>query len=206
MTPRASDRATEIGGALLFRLVRSIAAVEGGEARCCGVTLGQGLALLAVGTRKGPFHLPVRAAARTQTGVPGRVTMRVTMRGIAAAIGVSPGTATRVVDNLVRDGLAQRVEDPADRRRVCIRPTKGGEKKIAQLEECYGRFWRNVFGRIPKRKLTGALSVLGLVVEAVEDAKTACCAKRRTGRDERALRRGAATGARIARAKVGARA
>ncbi len=97
------------------------------------------------------------------------------MREVAAALGVSAGTATRVVDNLVRDGLAKRAEDPDDRRKVCIRPTKGGEKRITRLEECYDSFWEDVFGRIPKRKLKEALAALELVVEAVEGAKAACC-------------------------------
>lgn len=166
MSVPALPRAAEVAGDLLFRLTRSISAVECEETRCCGVTMGQGLALLAL---KGEGQI--------------------TMREVAAAIGVSAGTATRVVDNLVRDGLAERAEDPADRRKVCIRPTRGGEKKITQLEECYGRFWEDVFGRIPKKKLSEALQVLEVVVEAVEEARLACCEN---------------TGARSARLKEGA--
>ena len=167
MTKAALPRAAKTGGGSLFRLVRLIGAVECEETRCCSVTMGQGLALLAL--------------------EPGGQT---TMREVAAALGVSAGTATRVVDNLVRDGLAERAEDPADRRKVCIRPTKDGEKKTTQLEECYDRFWEDVFGRIPKRKLNGTLSALDLVVEAVEDARLACSEN---------------TGARVARAKEGVR-
>ena len=152
MSVPAPPKSAEAGGDLLFRLVRSLSAMECEETRCCGVTMGQGLALLAL-----------ESGGQT------------TMREVAAALGVSAGTATRVVDNLVRDGLAERAEDPADRRRVCIRPTKDGEKRITQLEECYDRFWEDVFGRIPKRKLKEALAALELVVEAVEGAKVACC-------------------------------
>ena len=152
MTKATFDRIVGAGGALLFRLVRSISAVECEETRCCGVTTGQGLALLALD-----------------------VNGRTTMREVAAALGVSAGTATRVVDNLVRDGLAVRAEDPTDRRRVCVRPTGEGRKRIAQLGECYGRLWESVFGLIPRGKLSETMSALKLVVEAVEEAKAACC-------------------------------
>ena len=104
MADTALNRAVANGGTLLFRLLRSLVAAENGEIRCCGVTTGQGLALLAM--------------------EPGG---QVTMRQVAGALGVSAGTATRVVDNLVRDGLVERTANPGDRRNVCVRPTARGD-------------------------------------------------------------------------------
>ncbi len=113
MADTALNRAVANGGTLLFRLLRSLVAAENGEIRCCGVTTGQGLALLAM--------------------EPGG---QVTMRQVAGALGVSAGTATRVVDNLVRDGLVERTANPGDRRNVCVRPTARGDRTIKELEEC----------------------------------------------------------------------
>ena len=157
MTATASNEA-EAGGALLFRLMRSLGAVENGEVRCCGVTMGQGLALLAL-----------------------KVTKQATMRQLTDALGVSAGTATRVVDNLVRDGLAERTTNPADRRNVCVRPTPQGEGKIEELDGCYRRFWGSVFGAIPKGRLSEVLSSLRLLADAAEKAR-ACCPPSRVKR------------------------
>jgi DNA-binding MarR family transcriptional regulator len=149
-------------GSLLFRLLHSLAIAEDGEVRCCGVTTAQGLALLTVG-----------AAGQ------------VTMSKVAEALGVSPGTATRVIDNLVRGGTVERTGDPADRRQVCVRPTSKGWKAIGQLNRCYARFSRAVFQGIPDKKVRGIREILALLVEAVERARNVCFAARRPARAQR---------------------
>ena len=151
MTTSTRDQA-EVVGALLFRLVRSLGAVENGEMRCCGVTMGQGLALLAL-----------KAEGQAK------------MRQLTEALGVSAGTATRVVDNLVRDGLVERTSDPADRRHVCVRPTPRGERKIKELAECYRRFWESVHEAVPRKRRRETFVALEVLVDAVEKAKAACC-------------------------------
>lgn len=152
MAETVFKKAVANGGTLLFRLSRSLGAVENSEIRCCGVTTGQGLALLAM--------------------KPGG---RVTMRQVAKALGVSAGTATRVVDNLVRDGLVERAGNPVDRRNVCVRPTARGETTIKELDECYRRFWETTFSGIDRNRLDETLTALDLVVNAVEKARKACC-------------------------------
>lgn len=148
------------GGPLLYRLVRLIGAVESEECRCCGLTLGQGLALL--------------------TLKPGKC---VPMRKVAEELGVSAGTATRVVDNLVRDGLAQRGNDPADRRRVCGKPTAKGEAMIRRIEKYYEEFWDGVFRRVPRARMDEVLRTLDLLAASAAEARNDCCrgAWRRNG-------------------------
>ena len=158
MTRTAIDKPGAAGGPagrcgdLLFRLMRSLAVVENGEARCCGVTTPQALALM---------------AARSQKCV--------RMGDVCEALGVSPGTATRVIDNLVRDGLVDRTENPDDRRSVCVVPTAKGRKAIAELDDCYDRIWRTISAAIPARKLPATLDALDLLVDAVEKARAECC-------------------------------
>ena len=137
---------------MLYRLARLIGSVESEECRCCGLTLGQGLALL--------------------TLKPGRC---VPMGKVAEELGVSAGTATRIVDNLVRDGLAVRGNDPSDRRRVCGRPTPKGEARIREMERQYGRFWNGVFSRIPRGRAPEVLRALELVAASAKEARDECC-------------------------------
>ncbi len=143
-----------VGGPLLFRIVRAIGAVENEESRCCGLTLGQALALL--------------------TLKPGKC---IPMRRVAEELGVSAGTATRVVDNLVRDGLARRGNDPADRRRVCGRPTIKGEARIRDLEKCYETFWDRVFSGLPGSRVPQALETLKFLAASADRVRSECCGR-----------------------------
>lgn len=49
----------------------------------------------------------------------------VTPSGFVALTGYTPGAVTGVIDRLVRAGLARRVSDPADGRRVFVEPVPG---------------------------------------------------------------------------------
>ncbi len=144
-------RVVKEGGAMLFRLAHSLAVAEDSEIRCCGVTTCQALALLA-----------------TKSG------SQVTMSQVGEAIGVSAGTATRVIDNLVREGLVERARNSSDRRQVCIRPTSRGKKRIKELDKCYDQFWQTIFGKVPKKRLPETLRALRLLVPAVEEAREGC--------------------------------
>ena len=155
MSEARFSKAVEDGGPLLFRLMRSLSVVENDEVRCCGVTTTQGLALLAMKSACG-----------------------ITMGRVSEALGVSAGTATRVIDNLVRDALAERAENPQDRREIRVRPTARGKKKIKELDECYRQFWETILRDIPAGKLSGTLKVLELLVRAAEKAKSECFAAR----------------------------
>lgn len=145
------EKQAAAGGELLFRLVRSLAVMESDETRCCGVTTAQSLALLAMKAGGGR-----------------------TMGEVAEALGVSAGTATRVVDKLVRDGQVERAENPEDRRSVCVGATAAGRATISDLEECYGRFWRSIYAAVPPDKLTTTLEALELLVGAVEKTRETC--------------------------------
>ncbi len=59
---------------------------------------------------------------------------------LADALGVSPRNVTGLVDHLERDGLVERVPDPADRRSIFARLTPAGEARIVKL-------WRQIFSQ-----------------------------------------------------------
>ena len=54
---------------------------------------------------------------------------------LAAKLHVSPRNVTGLVDNLERDGLVERVPDPADRRSILAQLTDSGRERIGALSE-----------------------------------------------------------------------
>ncbi len=66
-------------------------------------------------------------------------TGRITMGELAEMLDVSPRTVTGLVDNLERDGLVKRVDDPTDRRSVYAELTDEGRERIEAL-------WRQTAG------------------------------------------------------------
>lgn len=58
-----------------------------------------------------------------------------TVSHLARRLHVSSPTASHLVERLVQAGLAQRVEDPEDRRRTLVYLTEQGESLYAQLRE-----------------------------------------------------------------------
>jgi DNA-binding MarR family transcriptional regulator len=74
---------------------------------------------------------------------------RFTMGELAEMLDVSPRTVTGLVDNLERDGLVKRVDDPADRRSVYAELTDRGRERIETL-------WRET--TVAQVGLTGGLT------------------------------------------------
>jgi len=64
---------------------------------------------------------------------------RITMGDLAEMLDITPRTVTGLVDNLERDGLVKRVDDPADRRSVYAEITEQGRERVKAL-------WREAGG------------------------------------------------------------
>jgi DNA-binding MarR family transcriptional regulator len=64
-----------------------------------------------------------------------RATPRLPVSELAASAGVAPPTATRMLDALVRDGLAERTPCTDDRRVVHIALTDAGREAVAEAAE-----------------------------------------------------------------------
>jgi DNA-binding MarR family transcriptional regulator len=84
-----------------------------------------------VGLSEGRFQILVRLKHQPDG--------RFTMGELAEMLDVSPRTVTGLVDNLERDGLVKRVDDPADRRSVYAELTDQGRDRIDTL-------WRETAG------------------------------------------------------------
>jgi DNA-binding MarR family transcriptional regulator len=60
------------------------------------------------------------------------------MNELSAALGVVPRTATTLADALERDGLVQRLADPADRRATLIGATEEGLRQLRAFQAGHG--------------------------------------------------------------------
>jgi MarR family transcriptional regulator, organic hydroperoxide resistance regulator len=79
-----------------------------------------------------------------------------TITQIADVLKISQPTASQLVDRLVQGGLAQRTEDPTDRRRMLVRLSKRGQ----QLHERLRGVWRTRFRIWLQRMDTDELEAL----------------------------------------------
>jgi DNA-binding MarR family transcriptional regulator len=59
----------------------------------------------------------------------------ISVRDLAADLGVTPGNVTSIIDRLVGQGLVQRTENPDDRRIVMLQMTDKGRETISNIHD-----------------------------------------------------------------------
>jgi DNA-binding MarR family transcriptional regulator len=82
---------------------------------------------------------------------------------LAEALGVSPSTATRMCDRLVRKGLVSRARDDLDRREVNLTITTSGRKVVVDVIDRRQQEVRGLLEAIPaglRRQLVSSLTLL----------------------------------------------
>jgi len=140
-----------------FREILSLAyqrfnALQRGEKRCFGVTMSQCVALETL-HREG--RMPVRE--------------------LSQHLGLDTSTVTRLVDVLVRDGMAQRARDEAgDRRRVFVSLSETGRELASRLECCADDYCERILERIPAEQREDVFQALQHLVQAIDDLPAAC--------------------------------
>ncbi len=140
-----------------FREILSLAyqrfnALQRGEKRCFGVTMSQCVALETL-LREG--RMPVRE--------------------LSQRMGLDTSTVTRLVDVLVRDGIAQRARDEAgDRRRVFVSLSETGHELAGRLECCADDYCERILERIPAERREDVHEALQHLVKAIDDLPAAC--------------------------------
>lgn len=147
-----TDRFIQEVGSLLLGFIRAFQLAERGEITCCGVTLSQCWTLSVLHDSR---PLP--------------------MSELSQRLGIAQSTATRVVENLVRDGLLERTRDEDDRRVVLIGLTGAG-REIAQRLQCtYNNILGSVLGSIPPEKREQVTESLQILLGAVNQLTGGCC-------------------------------
>ena len=82
---------------------------------------------------------------------------------LAQEVGVTPATASRLCDRLVRKGLIARREDPLDRRAVQLALAAGGRRIVDAVTESRRREITQLLDSVPaeaQRSLVAALQLL----------------------------------------------
>jgi DNA-binding MarR family transcriptional regulator len=131
--------------AALRALVRKIGRQLKEETECCGVGFLVCLVLLEL------------------DDAPGR-----SLKELAASLGTDKAALSRVVDRLVKNGLARRDENPSDRRAIVINLTPPGRQQAAVINRyCDGKY-RRLFQFIPPREHAAVIRAIGYLAEAFD--------------------------------------
>jgi DNA-binding MarR family transcriptional regulator len=124
------------------------------DIQCCGVTMAQCHALLAIGERT-----------------------EVSIVELAAVLDADTSNLSRTVDSMVRSGLLDRIVNPQDRRRVSLTLTGEGKKAFDIVEGLFNDYLTRVFEFIPGDKHGQIMESLDLLAGALEQCgkKYQCC-------------------------------
>jgi MarR family transcriptional regulator for hemolysin len=98
-----------------------------------------------VASALGPLGLGQRGFCVLQTAIGAELTQT----QIAAAIGLDKTTMVVTVDDLERQGLAERVPSPTDRRARVITVTEAGRAKVDEGRQIVEAVWTDVLSALP---------------------------------------------------------
>jgi DNA-binding MarR family transcriptional regulator len=96
-----------------------------------------------------------------------------TMKGLADRLRIDPSTATRAVQRIVNDGLAERFRSPHDGRVVMVRATEDGCRRHAEVVDRRSRAMINIVKSFDHDELATLASMLERLSAAVDEVATA---------------------------------
>jgi DNA-binding MarR family transcriptional regulator len=88
---------------------------------------------------------------------------------LVEAFGFAPRTITEAVDGLERDGLAERMPDPDDRRAKRIALTDAGRQALFATAPVRHRFGQQLFGALSRAELKQLATVLEKLVKRFDE-------------------------------------
>lgn len=121
------------------------------DIQCCGVTMAQCHALLAMNERK-----------------------EISIAELARILDVDTSNLSRTVDSMVKTGLLNRILNPQDRRYVSLSLTDEGKKAAETIERLFDGYLASVFELIPEDKHSQIMESLDLVAGALEQRSKEC--------------------------------
>lgn len=91
------------------------------------------------------------------------------LKEIAEKFDFTPGAVSQTIDSLVQEGMVERLASPVDRRAVCIRLTREGEKIRNQLDRSFTESMEKMLKEMPKEKLETFLEVLEYLLAGLQN-------------------------------------
>jgi DNA-binding MarR family transcriptional regulator len=82
------------------------------------------------------------------------------MNELSRLLMVTGGNVTAIVDQLEKEGLVERLDQPADRRAFCIRLTRAGEKTFAEMARAHEQWVVELLGGLSRREHDELLKLL----------------------------------------------
>ncbi len=98
-----------------------------------------------------------------------------TMGELASALHLELSTMTRVVDYLVTNKLASRVQDRNDRRICRVRITKKGAALTSKIRADLIQEHAQVLKQIPAESRGAVITAVSLLLEAIKRRQQGCC-------------------------------
>ena len=97
-----------------------------------------------------------------------------TQKELADMVGLDKTTMVVTIDELERDGLAERRPSPTDRRARVIAVTKAGRRKVAEADAIKERVQADVLQALPARHRKALLDALAELVQGRLAEAAAC--------------------------------
>jgi DNA-binding MarR family transcriptional regulator len=94
-----------------------------------------------------------------------------TVKGMALKLDVAKSRVTKLVDNLLKKGLVNRIDDPKDGRMKLISLSPKGKALADEIESFQGRLYQEILLQIETQERTEILSHLGTLRSAMEIVK-----------------------------------
>ncbi len=82
------------------------------------------------------------------------------MNELSRLLMVTGGNVTAIVDQLEKEGLVERLDEPADRRAFCIRLTRAGDKSFAEMARAHERWVVELLSGLSRREHDELLKLL----------------------------------------------
>jgi DNA-binding MarR family transcriptional regulator len=82
------------------------------------------------------------------------------MNELSRRMMVTGGNVTGIVDQLVKEGLVQRVVEPADRRAFRVRLTRAGDKAFAEMARAHEEWVVELLARLGRRDSDALMQLL----------------------------------------------
>jgi len=89
---------------------------------------------------------------------------RCKLKTLAKERGISPPTATGLIDRLVKAGYVKRESDPEDRRVVMVSLTKSGERIVKNFLSTVRNRWKSILIKLTPKEQHQYLNILRKIV------------------------------------------
>lgn len=96
----------------------------------------------------------------------------VMLRELAETLSLSNSAVSVMVENMVQRGVLERIQSPADRRKVMIRISDTGMGKIREYDDFLNKFVAEFFTAVNPDEANGFTAVLEKFVKHLQNKKT----------------------------------